>query len=373
MRWLPIALIAAFSLTGCVFHTSDAEGPPSGSFGDITFTWTFAGHSCAQAYDVDRVHVTLDGPSGRQQLESDGYFKCSPAGIDGIRLLDFAPGSYTFRVDALDFQGSTLYTANGNLYVNGDVYRSVDLLPVSSQGRMQVFWQFRDANNAIQPCSGTGIADGTPVTKIRVYINNEPAQDLQCTQADTAGNPVQGWAWSKNPGTYQVAIDGIIVRSYTDPTSGQIQQQEQLWYSASQTLSVIASQTQNVTFDMLPVASGAHFVPHLIDARGRPYTSCAAAGVRAFQIQLTDSEGNSTTPFFSANCDQVLVNGFIWDYLPAFQSYDLSSGKWRGSWTVMIEAWDKAESVHNVVGTATQTAILTAGYRDLDVPIDIVR
>lgn len=365
MRWLPLALVAIVPMSGCIIHNDNpikTEEPA-----DIIFYWTFATRTCSQSPEVLQVHITLDGPGGAQKLEADGYYKCSPAGVDGITLKNFAAGSYTFRIDGLDAGNAVAYTTTGTLRVSGPnaTRVTVDLASVKNDGRMQLFWRFLDGANAVQPCATTGIADGTPVSIVRVYINNENPQDLQCTQNDASGKPVQGWAWTRAPGSYQVTVDGLIVRGG----------QEQLWYSATQTVTVIANQSKDVSFDLLPVAAGARFKPVLVGASGGTFASCAAAGVKAFHIVMDDYNDppNSTTPFWSAECDNVLANGFFWDYLPAFETYDIASGRWKGTWTVQIEAWDRAEATHTIVGQKTVPAILWAGYKDQTVSIEIVR
>jgi hypothetical protein len=403
MRWMPLALAAVLPLAGCIIHPGtdtdrDDDGVPNSvdncpdtsnpnqldsdgdgvgdacdnnsTLGDITIYWTFAGHSCSQAPEVEKLHVTLDGPNGRQKLDSDGFFKCSPAGVDGIRLLDFAAGSYTFRIDALDLANVTVYTTTGTLRVTGpnDPAITVDLAPVSSEGTAQLTWQFRDGNNAIQTCANSGIVDGAPVSVIRVYINNAAPQDLACSRTDQNGNQIQVASWNLSAGSYQVTMDGFIVRTGADGKT-----YEELWYSATDTVTVIANQTKSVTLNMLPVASGATFKPRLVDPSGAPYATCAAAGVKAIWIRLQDYEGNPPTDYWDANCDAILQRGLYWSYLPAFQTYDVSTGKWMGKWTVTFEAWDQASASANVVGTSTREAILFAGNKDLLFTIDVTR
>jgi hypothetical protein len=376
MRSSSILLVAALGLTSCVLRGGSNESNTE-SYGDITFYWTFGGHTCNQTPEVALLHITMDGADGPQILNPDPqgvanpYFKCSPASVDGVSLLSFAPGPYTFTIDALDSSNNVLYTTTGTLHVNGSVNVNVDLSPVSTAGQMQVYWRFHGASNAVIPCASTGIADATPVTKVRVRIDSAAAQELGCNQADSSGSLVQGWSWSEPAGSHQVTIDGIIVRPYTDPTTGVTQQQEQVWYSASQTVNVVAGQTtSNVNFDMLPVAAGAHFVPALADATTQaPYTTCAAAGVKAFWIDLVDINKNHTPAdgngIVSTQCDAILQGGFIWDFLPAADTFTTTGG-WQGTWTATIHALDGTDPAHaNIVGNTTKPEILVAGSKQV--------
>src|SRR5688500_11093122 len=82
--------IASLS-TGCVVKGSDP--------GDVTFLWTFGGLRCDQARDVAGVNISIPGES----LVNNGRFACNTAGADGITLHDFAPGTYTFNLQAVNF------------------------------------------------------------------------------------------------------------------------------------------------------------------------------------------------------------------------------------------------------------------------------
>ena len=252
MRWssIVVVLAAAVSLTGCIVHHDSGS-----STGDIELRWSFGGQSCGQT-QIQEVHVTLYGPGGYQELQDDGYYKCSPNGTDGIVLYDFTPGTYT------------------------------------------------------------------------------------------------------------VTLDGLIVRNG----------QDQIWYSAGdQTITVRGNETRSVQIDLLPVASGAQFVPRLFAPSGAQYTDCATAGVAAFWIDIVDSQGNHAPSdgngSWSTNCDLFLNGGFFYDWLRADDSFNPGSGKWNATWTVRMQAVDYR---NYVVGETRVPAILEAGYSNVVFPIDIV-
>ncbi len=351
-------LLAALMFSGCVIQPSNSPDPlPDSDPGDITFYWSFAGRTCSQAREVLRVRISLfrDGVEVRD-LPDEGYFKCSPAGVDGITLTNFNPGPYSYRIDALDSANQVIYTANGSFRVNGNVRVDVNLVSVSNLGRMQIYWKFLK-DGVEKTCASAGIASSAGVGKVRVYINDEPVQELDCTLNDSSGKPVQAWAWELNPASYQVAIEGVVVAG----------QQRQVWYYANQTINVIPNQTRNVTFELLPVAAGASFIPKLPG-----YSSCATAGVETLWMQLSNPEDPAATvDRFSTDCNAVLRDGFFWDYIPASQTYSPSTGRWLGRWNVTIEAWDKAQTNHRVVARTTKQVEVQAGYQDQSFPLSL--
>lgn len=353
-----ILLIAALTLSGCIIQPSDSPEPlPDGDRGDITFYWSFAGRTCSQAREVVRVHITLSGVEPRD-LPDEGYFKCSPTGVEGITLTNFAPGSYSYRLDALDSANRVVYTANGSFLVNGSVKVDVNLASVSNTGRMQVYWTFLK-DGVEKACASAGIANSGGVGKVLVYINNEPVQELDCTLTDSSGKPVQAWAWELEPNTYQVVLKGVVVAG----------QQRQVWYSSgTHQIQVISNQTTNVTIGLYPAAAGARFIPRLPG-----YSSCAAAGVEVFWMQLSNPDDPAATvDRFSTDCDAVLRDGFFWDYVPAAWSYESSTERWWGPWNVTIQAWDKAQtSNHRVVARTTKQVNVQGGYVDQSFPLTL--
>ncbi|ATB29616.1 hypothetical protein [Melittangium boletus] len=112
------ALLSSSLMSGCVY--SDASDP-----GDVTFSWSFAGANCAQERRIEQVLVTIPG----EALENRGYYPCSINGYDGITLHDFAPGTYDFSLDAIDYDGYYSYRAVGTFTVDGNIVVNVDLTP----------------------------------------------------------------------------------------------------------------------------------------------------------------------------------------------------------------------------------------------------
>src|SRR5512140_1020989 len=111
-------LAAALLGSGCVIVNH-------GQSGDITFTWTFNGRSCAQA-GISQVQVTIPG----ETLDNGGLYACTVAGSDGITLHSFAAGTYDYTLQGLNAGGTVTYQASGSFGIDGDQIVHADLMPV---------------------------------------------------------------------------------------------------------------------------------------------------------------------------------------------------------------------------------------------------
>lgn len=235
MRWLPVAVVIALPVSGCVYHDSTRDHANVAYAGDITFQWSFPGGStCSHLPDVRFIHVTLDGPSGPEPLDQRGWYNCTVAGFDGITLKNFDPATYTFTIDAYDSsQTVRLYSATGRVAVNGNITQSVMLNRIHSSGTIEISWKLMFQDQEISCAQAS-------VSKVRVYINDDPPQDLGCNLTDANGHPVQGYAWEKTPGSYQVAIDGLAADGST------------FFMSAMKSITLGEGQYQRVEFDLVP-------------------------------------------------------------------------------------------------------------------------
>ena len=113
------ALLVLPFLPGCYVSSSSHTSYS----GDVTFYWSFEGASCRQESAIEYVLVHIPGES----LDNDGYFYCTNGGIDGITLHDFAPGSYSYTLTAIDYDGTESYYGSGGFTVDGDVGVTDDL------------------------------------------------------------------------------------------------------------------------------------------------------------------------------------------------------------------------------------------------------
>jgi len=92
----------------------------------VTMEWSLNGRSCFQNPNIQWVRITIPG----ETLQNNGYYPCSSNGSDGVVLYGFAPGTYRFVVDAIDYAGTPIFSGSGTFGVNGDIALSIDLTPV---------------------------------------------------------------------------------------------------------------------------------------------------------------------------------------------------------------------------------------------------
>lgn len=355
MRSSLMAVAALFALSGCIIHADSMGEQPAGASrsGDINFLWSFEGRSCSQTPEVDKVRVRLAGARGVEKLENNGYFLCSWLGTDGVMLKNFAPGTYSYSIDALDSAGKALYSASGAITVNGNITVPVQLAAVF--GKVQIFWTF-----AGKTCARADIAG--PVTKVAITLNND-FQNQVVWPCSVAG--IEGVAAELGLGSYSVQVDGIV--AVRDPVTNAVQ--EQTWYSATANATVSAGQTKNLALNLDPVAAGATFLPVLMSRAGQPL-GCAAAGVKSLWIQLTDWNGQST-PGFVDDCATYETAGFYWSWVLAAQAYDDRAQAWKGTWQVRIQGWNASPNPVVLYEGAAQVPVI-AGLRDQTFPVTLL-
>lgn len=155
-RVLLAFLCVASLATGCIIHDDDcfdcgSNPPPPAQPGNVSFLWTFAGARCDQARDVYGVNITIPG----EQLLNNGKYACSTGGVDGITLHDFVPGTYSYTLQAVNFNNQIIFEASGTFTINGNQRVMVDLVPTGAPASYaNLNWRF--PGNA--SCSQAGVA-----------------------------------------------------------------------------------------------------------------------------------------------------------------------------------------------------------------------
>ena len=188
---LTTVLMAA--LTGCVIHDHQSNQPPPVA-GDVTLQWSFAdGNNCV---GIKQIQVTVAG----QVLDNNGVFQCNLNGVQGIQLLDFAPGAYSFSVTAIDFGGHPQYTASGTFTVNGDVTVSVILQSMSTfaPGDLTIYWTFPSGMG----CNAAGV-QSVQVTIPGQALDN--GGNYPCNTNGAQGIVLTNFAG----GQYSVTVDAL--------------------------------------------------------------------------------------------------------------------------------------------------------------------
>src|SRR5690606_4685763 len=158
--FLAVGLVA---LSGCVVQ-NDPNPQPNLRAGDVNFTWSLAGRTCAENTHIAEIRITIPGAS----LDAGGIYPCAPNATMGIILRDFAGGTYSYRIQAVDHLGVPRYEASGTFRVNGTISVHVELQ--GNQGLADFFWSFPPSGpNAHPTCAQAGVTyvqlllDGVPV------------------------------------------------------------------------------------------------------------------------------------------------------------------------------------------------------------------
>ncbi len=177
-------------------------GPGGGSGtsrGDITFRWSFSQRQCALVSGVTNVAIVIPN----QTLENQGVYNCNNAGSDGIKLLNFRPGQYTYTIFGRDQAGTILYQNSGSFAVDGDTEVRVDLAPsTTAPGSALVTYQFPPNGTFSNPnCQQAGVAS------VFLKVDDLQGQQFRCEDG-FAGQGIQLPTLAPGRHTIDVAAAG---------------------------------------------------------------------------------------------------------------------------------------------------------------------
>lgn len=228
--------------------------------GDVVFTWNFAGQSCAQQTAVRSVRVTIPG----QTLANGGVYACNNGGTDGIMLLNFAAGGYSYTLEALSATNVVLFQAAGTFTVNGTATVNATLTAVG--GAALVSWTFPPNSLSSAPnCTQAGIAN------VLVTIDTTAAVTVPCTQGFGASVRFDGLS----TGSHAVVLEAVETGGYA-------------YYRKTGTLLAQATPAQNTYLFDWAVGS----LPlKWTFSNGTTQVNCAQAGISTMNIVLRDSLG----------------------------------------------------------------------------------
>jgi hypothetical protein len=259
-RLLVAFLCLAAVAPGCIIHDDTPDYP-----GDATFRWTFGGLRCDEDRDIKGVNIDIPG----EILENDGRYPCQANGFDGIVLHDFAPGVYSFTIEAVSYSNERLYFASGTFRVDGDVTVSVDMTPTGTPPSFAyVSWLFPPNNVSSSPnCNQAGIAS------VDVRVDDEEWVRLDCAQGYGANSVKTPYL---EPGTHSLEFVAVDVNG--NP-----------WYYYSGTINTQSGTPTSHTASMWAI--GGASIRWDIVANSQTQT-CAQAGITTVRINFRDAFTN---------------------------------------------------------------------------------
>lgn len=292
------ATVMLMASTGCIFVPwgggggtgggSGGSGGGSGtSYGDVTFTWTFNGRTCASA-GISQVVITIDG----ETLQNNGVYPCLTDNYPGIKLNDFRNRTYTFDVVAYDSSNVARYEYAGNFTVNGDISLNLDLDPVvASTGYAYLQWTFPANSVANNPtCSQAG------VTHVYISIDGAAEYAVTCNSGQTSTG-VQTSALTI--GTHTIDLTAVDSTGYA-------------YYSKRSSLSVTASGTLQI-FALDWAVGGAAVSWTLVD--GNVSRTCAQAGITNVKINFQDTTSGQLLYGTAGDIQPCSAGSVVYDFL----------------------------------------------------------
>ncbi|MGQ0507994.1 MAG: hypothetical protein ACT4TC_22040 [Myxococcaceae bacterium] len=275
--------------TGCIVVGGGGNGGySSASPGDVTFTWSFVGDTCADHPEIKSIIVDIPG----EALQNDGYYPCTANNYPGIVLHNFAGGPYDYNLTAVGYGNETLFTAGGRFVVDGNVRVTVDMMPPGSGSSFAyVAWNFPANSEQNAPnCAQAGVAF------VDVSIDGAAATRYNCT----AGFGTQG---VRTPllaaGSHTVEMIAVSADEYP-------------YYRFTGGLTTFSNNPIFAEYDLDWAVGGAAIRWHLTD--GAVGESCYSSGVNTVYINFKDTNGNWV---YGTNGDAQSCDGapIVYNYL----------------------------------------------------------
>lgn len=266
-RILPLAL-AVLAASGCIINGGGHHHHSPNSPGDINVYWTILGQRCADRAEVSRVKVTIPG----EALANDGVYNCTTAGVDGIQLKNFVGKTYTVTVDALNNQHQVIYTATGNVTVNGTATVRLDLVPPGGNtSYARLFWTLPGKNGGANlTCAEAKIA------KVNVYLNNAATpQVYDCALGQSSSGAQSPFL---APGTHTIRLEGTDAVGY-------------IYYRRTSQLVTYANNPVDATYSMAWAVGGTKLSWTLTRKSDGAQVTCATANVSTVYVNFQDASG----------------------------------------------------------------------------------
>lgn len=262
-RSIILLSMVAMAGSGCVVYTGGGGGGGGGVRGDVQFNWSFAGGAtCSDYPEVAKIRVTIPG----QSLMNAGVFNCLVSNYPGIVLTNFAPGTYSYTVDALGYADEQLFTATGTFRVNGSVTVNVDLVGLGGSSYLR--WSLPGyTQGTTLSCEQGG------VTTMVVRIDNAAPISRSCSEGQT----IMGWQTPQlAPGSHTLSLSATDNSGYE-------------YFHFDGTLVVAAGEVRSDTFTMQWSVGTMRLAVRLVN--GSVQQSCQQAGVTQVVFHIRDSAG----------------------------------------------------------------------------------
>lgn len=263
LSFFPVILAAvAVGSSSCVIRPGPGSSP-----GDVTFLWSFGTgqYGCAVLTEVD--HVTVDIPG--QVLQNNGVYGCTNSGTAGITLLDFRPGTYTYRIQGRSRNDSVLYEGSGSFVVNGLVTVQANLLPTAVPGDVYLTWRLPE---------GRGCGSTPAVSAVRVRIDQGTPFEIPCAEGQTqTGALVTALAG----GDHQIDLAARDANDF-------------YYYRKASTLTVFPGASSSQDYQLEWAVGG--LPVQWIFASGPAWLTCAQAGVNSVFVNLVDPDHHFVYP-----------------------------------------------------------------------------
>lgn len=273
-KLLTAFLVVAAMTQGCVIY-SDRDGGGGGGAntnipppvpGNVTVSWSFAGQTCSDIPQIKSLAITIPG----EALQNDGLYPCTAAGYPGITLHDFAPGTYSFTIQALSYSNETMYTGSGTFVVNGDTRVNIDLTPVGGPtSYAYLTWRFPPNQSFNNPtCAQAGI------TTVEASIDGAPYTPLDCLDGQTSPGVMTPMM---EPGMHSISLLAKSANDY-------------VYYRFDGNLQTFNGSPVSGDYAMNWAVGGAALAWSITN--GQVAQTCAQAGISNVGINFRDTSGN---------------------------------------------------------------------------------
>jgi hypothetical protein len=160
---LSLLTLAVVANVGCVVVNQE---PPPDPYGDIAFSWSFAGETDCDLAGVDELDIViLQGGEVMEVIERE------PCVGSGLVLTDFLAGRYEVEVDAFNRRSELAYSGDFSIRVEGGRENDAGVVvldslgpppppPPPATGDLALFWAFLyPTDQPIIDCALAGVVD----------------------------------------------------------------------------------------------------------------------------------------------------------------------------------------------------------------------